>query len=446
VSGNPAAERPKGIAATLKALLQRLERSQWMEQSDIVGAQHRELAALAAHCAKHSPYFRARLESAGLEPDDLGTPEGLARLPPFGRRDLQSASGFYCDAIPEGHGPVTETRTSGSTGEPVCVRRTGFNGLYWHAFTLREHFWHGRNVRSRVCAVRANVSEIVRAPDWGRPATFLFETGPSLIVPVTTAIDRLFDLIVEFAPAILLAYPSILSALIREGEARGVRIESIRHLRSVGETVSPALRADARRYFGLRIADSYSSQEMGFVAAQCPGTDAYHAMAEGAIVEILRKDGSPCPPGEAGRIVVSDLRNYATPMIRYDIGDWAAAGAPCACGRGLPALARIFGRERNLILMPDGSRHWPLVGFDRFREIAPVSQYQFIQTDRQNIEVRLVVERPLGEGEERALAVHMQKALGHPFALHFAYYEDAIPAGAGGKFEEFICRASDSRA
>ncbi|HUJ02435.1 MAG TPA: hypothetical protein VLW75_02275, partial [Rhizomicrobium sp.] len=130
--------------------------------------------------------------------------------------------------------------------------------------------------------------------------------------------------------------------------------------------------------------------------------------------------------------------------IRYDIGDWAEAGGTCACGRGLPALSRIFGRERNLILMPDGTRHWPLVGFDRFREIAPVRQYQFIQNDRQNIEVRLVTERPLDAREEEALSAHMQKALGHPFALRFIYFEGAIPAGANGKFEEFICRAGDS--
>lgn len=432
------------IGKAISGLYGQLEQSQWMTGADLVRAQHRQLVALATHCARHSPYFRARLEASGLMPGDLSTPEGLARLAPFGRRDLQSAKGFYCDAIPRGHGPLTETRTSGSTGEPVMVKRTGHNGLYWHGFTLREHFWHERDVQGRFCAIRANVSDITRAPDWGRPMNLLFETGPLLVVPVTVAIGEQFDLIGDFAPDILLAYPSILSALIRESEARGVRLDSIRHLRTVGETVSPSLRAEARAHFGLEIADTYSSQEMGIVALQCPQSTSYHVMAEAVIVEILRKDGSVCAPGEAGRMVVTDLQNFATPMIRYDIGDWAEAGGTCACGRGLPALSRIFGRERNLILMPDGTRHWPLVGFDRFREIAPVRQYQFIQNDRQNIEVRLVTERPLDAREEEALSAHMQKALGHPFALRFIYFEDAIPAGANGKFEEFICRAGDS--
>lgn len=429
-----------GIAAALKNLFAELRQSQWMSGHAIAQAQHRQLVRLAAHCAEHSLFFRARLDACGLQPDDLGTPEGFARLKPFNRRDLQSAYGFYCDEVPSGHAPLTETRTSGSTGEPVMVRRTGANGLYWFAFTLREHFWHGRDFAKRYCAIRPGVADVTRLPDWGRPANLLFKTGPSLIIPITAAIEKQFDLIRDFAPAILLAYPSILAALIREGERRGVHLKTIEHLRSVGETLSPDLRARAKNYFGLDVADAYSSQEMGYIAIQCPQSANYHVMAEAVIVEVLHEDGSACAPGETGRLVITDLRNFATPMIRYDIGDWGQAGGACACGRGLPVLSRIFGRERNLILMPDGTRHWPLVGFDRFREIAPVRQYQFVQTGRENIEVRLAVERPLRAEEEGALRAHIQKALGHPFALSFVYFEGAIPAGAGGKFEEFVCK------
>lgn len=431
----------QAIAAALKKVFAELRQSQWMKPAAIAEAQHRQLVKLANHCAAHSPFFRARLEACGLSPAGLGTAEGFARLKPFNRRDLQSADGFYCDEIPPGHAPLTETRTSGSTGEPVVVRRTGVNGLYWLAFTLREHFWHGRDFAKRFCAIRPGIADVTRAEDWGRPANLLFRTGPSLVIPITLAIEQQFDLIRDFSPAILLAYPSILAALIREGERRGVHLKSIEHLRSVGETLSPDLRTEAKRYFGLDVADAYSSQEMGYIAIQCPQSANYHVMAEAMIVEVLREDGSACAAGETGRLVITDLRNFATPMIRYDIGDWGEAGGACACGRGLPTLSRILGRTRNLILMPDGTRHWPLVGFDRFREIAPVRQYQFIQTGREEIELRLAVERPLLPEEETALTTHIQKALGHSFALNFVYFDGAIPAGPGGKFEEFVCKA-----
>jgi phenylacetate-CoA ligase len=129
----------------------------------------------------------------------------------------------------------------------------------------------------------------------------------------------------------------------------------------------------------------------------------------------------------------------ATPLIRYDIGDYGEVGPPCPCGRGLPTLARILGRERNLILMPDGTRHWPLVGFQKFREIAPVTQYQFIQHTREDIELRLVTERPFTGEDEKRLRALVQRALEHSFAVRFVYFKERIPAAASGKFEEFVC-------
>ena len=46
------------------------------------------------------------------------------------------------------------------------------------------------------------------------------------------------------------------------------------------------------------------------------------------------------PPGEIGRLVVTRLHHFATPLLRYDIGDYAEVGDACPCGRGLPVLRR----------------------------------------------------------------------------------------------------------
>jgi phenylacetate-CoA ligase len=91
--------------------------------------------------------------------------------------------------------------------------------------------------------------------------------------------------------------------------------------------------------------------------------------------------------------------------------------------------------------MPDGSRHFPLVGFREFREIAPIIQYQAVQHDRENIELRLVVARALTSDEENRLTAHVQAALGHSFNLKLVYFAHRIPTGANGKFEEFVSRA-----
>ena len=74
--------------------------------------------------------------------------------------------------------------------------------------------------------------------------------------------------------------------------------------------------------------------------------------------------------------------------------------------------------------------------------IAPVVQFQFIQKDRAVIEARFVVARPLDANEENALTSCVQKALGHPFALHFVYFDGELPKGPNGKFEELVCALS----
>jgi phenylacetate-coenzyme A ligase PaaK-like adenylate-forming protein len=62
-------------------------------------------------------------------------------------------------------------------------------------------------------------------------------------------------------------------------------------------------------------------------------------------VEVLDEEGRPCAPGETGRVVATSLNNFAMPLIRYETGDTAEVGAPCPCGRGLPVLTRIMGRD-----------------------------------------------------------------------------------------------------
>jgi len=162
-------------------------------------------------------------------------------------------------------------------------------------------------------------------------------------------------------------------------------------------------------------------------------------MSEGLIVEVLDEQGNPCRPGQIGRVVVTDLHNFATPLIRYDLNDYAEVGEACPCGRRLTVLKRIVGRSRNMLLLPDGRRHWPFFGVFRFTEIAPIRQHQLIQRSREKIEVRLVADIPLTAEQEMRLIDLIQKSLGYPFELKLVYFDEKIPRGKGGKFEEFIC-------
>ncbi len=431
-----------GPGAVLAAFVHQLEATQWMSAATLGERQREQLGRLARHAFRHSKHFRDRLRRAGLKPDDLAAPGGLARLPALTRREIQTAGeAFYCAEVPPDHLPLAETRTSGATGEPVVTRRTEATHLIWLAMSMRDHLWHRRDFSGRMAACRADIKRPARLADWGAPASLLYRTGPTLGLPNTMDARALAEALAAFRPNILLIYPGSLAALTDHCRAAGTRLRDLRHIRTVGETLAPRVRDDAENFFGASIEDAYSSQELGYIALQCPTSGLYHAMAESHIVEVVDERGQACREGEIGRVVVTDLDNFATPLVRYDIGDFAEVGGPCPCGRGLdPTLRRIVGRKRNLILMPDGSRHWPHVGYKRFRDVAPISQYQFIQVARETIEVRLVSERPIAAEEEEALRAIMRASLGFAFELPFTYWQGRLPLDANGKFEEFVCR------
>lgn len=433
----------QGSNATLEALVRLLGDTQWLNADELAANQFSQLRVVIDHCARYSPHFCKRLAESGLTPKDFKSLEDLRKLPLLSRRDLQAnARDVYCSEVPQEHLPPHENRTSGSTGEPVIVKRTRMGQLFWLGITMREYFWHEGRFDLRYSAIRPTVPGHRIVESWGAPADMLFDTGKAQLIPIVTPVAQIAEWLASFDPHVLIVYPSVLDALLEHREKHGLELPSLQIIRTISETLKPRIRERALAALPVKFADNYSSQEAGIIAIQCPQSGLYHVMSESLIVEVIGEDGHACREGEVGRVVLTDLHNFATSLIRYDIGDYAEVGGLCPCGRGLPTLKRVLGRERNLILMPDGTRHWPLVGFARFREAAPVMQYQFIQHAREEIEMRLVVETPLTSQQEADLIKTVQDALGFPFVLRFTYFPDAIPRAANGKFEEFVCAVS----
>ncbi len=429
-----------GASAALAALLNHVEIAQWLPPEEIVNKQMEQLVALASHANRYSEFFRSRLQKAQLRPDDLNSLDRLRQLPLLTRREIQtSGKSLFCANVPKSHLPVQETRTSGSTGEPVMVYKTAITHLFWMALTMREQLWHQFDFSGRLFLIRANIHQPAMQNDWGPPANVLFRTGVMQGVPSAMDLREQLKRILDFRAIGICAYPNVIAGLMALCEESQVRIEGLKFIWTVGETLSLPLRQKIESFFGVAAHDNYSSQEMGVIAVQCPASRCYHVMSESLIVEVIDEHGQPCRAGEVGQVVVTDLHNFATPLIRYAIGDYAEVGRACPCGRGLPALNRIVGRERNLVVKPDGSRSWPLTGFRKFRSIAPIIQYQFVQHTVQSIEVRLVTERPLSNAEEEKLRAPILEALGYPFTLSFTYFDERLPVGKNGKFEEFLC-------
>ena len=429
--------------APLVALLNQFEQTERLPVAALQARQFRQLVTVAKHAARHSTFFRDRLATAGLTASELADPEGLQRLPVLTRRDIQGAGEqLFCARLPAGHGPTGTTSTSGSSGEPVVVQRTSINQLMWRAITIREHLWHQRDFTGRLAIIRANVEQ--GAPknrrNWGPPVSEIFPSGTSHLLSINTDIAAQAQWLQQINPHYLLTYPTNLAALLDEMSENTLSLPALRQIRTIGETLTTAIRERVAQQLGIDVVDAYSSQEVGGIALQCPHSGLYHIMSESLRVEVLDEQGNACAPGETGRVVITDLLNFATPLIRYDIGDYAQAGPlGCPCGRTLPTLNHIVGRQRNMLRHPNGNRYWPLVGFDRYRDIAPIRQYQLIQKTLTRVEVRLVCDAPLTPVQEQQLGKVIVESLGYAFELNFNYFERALPRSAGGKFEEFVC-------
>jgi len=161
---------------------------------------------------------------------------------------------------------------------------------------------------------------------------------------------------------------------------------------------------------------------------------------ENQVVEILDKDGVPCPPGQMGEIVVTSLHNYAMPLIRYRIGDMGSwLGQECTCGRGSALLREVSGRVVDTFLTKsgkkiDGEYFTHLIYFKNW-----VSKFQFVQEDLETIKVRIQkcdepVARDLQEIEDKVRVV-----MGDDCKVEFEFV-DEIPASSSGKYRYTISR------
>ena len=428
---------PADEGALALAMQFQLEQTEWCSAASIQSRQMDQLAVLLRHAHETVPFWRERLTRAGYAPDREITVDWLLSLPTLTRADIQShGDALVSSAVPRDHGALMEGHTSGSTGTPVRFVTTSLTRFFWRAFTLREHLWHQRDFQGKFASIRLGVKE-EETSGWGPSTDVALSTGPAATLSITTDVEYQLAWLQRQSPDYLLSFPSNLDELARLSLERGIRIPRLREVRAISEPLSPQTRQRVREAWGTPVTDVYSTQEVGYIALQCPAHEQYHVQAEGVIVEIIDDDGKPCKPGELGRVVVTSLHNFAIPFIRYEIGDLAEPGTACPCGRGLPVITKIYGRVRNMITLPDGRKMWPSLP-GRLSQFAggKVRQRQVIQRSLERIEVLLSVWSALTAEEENELRTATQKALGHSFAVRIIYCA-SIERSSSGKFEEF---------
>jgi phenylacetate-CoA ligase len=165
-----------------------------------------------------------------------------------------------------------------------------------------------------------------------------------------------------------------------------------------------------------------------------------HIAAEGVYVEILDVDKQGL-----GRVIVTDLLNQGTPLIRYEIGDLCVAKVgTCMCGRGLPLLGRIIGRTSDILYTPEGNRISGISVIDNsLFHVHGIRQVQVIQDKLDELTFNIVKDGNFSEESLEIIAASVRQYFGQSMK-HKIIFVDKIPLSKRGKLQLTICKLKET--
>ena len=376
-----------------------LERTQWCSLDELVDMQRAALARLLRHAYENVPYYRTKLDQAGIVPSDVRRVEDLNGLPLLSRDDAQ-ASGHARRSRTAPFAQVSKM-TSGSSGRPLAFAYD-WDSEYWRQATkLRGYSWAGYRPGDKSLHFWGTLGAIYELPRLKRMKADLdHRLRREHYIDCTdrspAALDRVIRAIRELKPSVILCYAQAGAALARHVMLTGQRDWETIPIICGAERMFPSDRASLVEAFGQEVYETYGSREVMLMAAECSAHEGMHVSMENLIVELVVRDergARKAMPGEIGEVVVTDLHNYGAPFIRYVTGDLAIESPPgtCACGRALTRLMSVEGRVTETLRDGAGNPVSGLLFNVIFSVLADkVQQFQVVQRKDRSIELKLV--------------------------------------------------------
>jgi phenylacetate-CoA ligase len=371
-----------------------LENSQWWSRNDILELQNKRLRCLISHVYDNVPYYNRVFRDRTLRPQDIKETQDLVKLPELNKHLVRrNFADMKSRLIPVKE--MLRTATSGSTGEPFIFYSTKEDQLNWgYARALRVKGWVGYNLGDKTVFLREarkHVLNEIKIIQSVRP----FLERSLEIDPASMSMQNIscyIQKIEKFNPRFISGYPSaiyLLARFIKSQVKPGFRPIAVL---ADGEQLFDHHRGLIEEVFGCRVYNTYSSWEMYDIACECPEHNGLHIAAEDIILEIVDDSGTPVPAGKEGRILLTNLHNYAMPLIRYEIGDRGVlSDRDCPCGRGLPLLAAVNGRICDVIVTRSkGPVSGMSLPWDFLAEWG-VEQFQIVQDDVDKLVIRVVI-------------------------------------------------------
>jgi len=291
-------------------------------------------------------------------------------------------------------GDIGISKTSGSTGEPVTVGKSYRDYIWYNALSIREFRWLKWDVTKNIAIIKAG-SKLSESDNWGIPKSIEPIQGKRF-GNCLRPISELQKWLQEKNPHYIHCIPSVFKQIDT------TKIPNFIDWKGTGEVGGK----------------TYSSEECGIIALTCPDNPSVYHVMENQIVEV---------DTECALIITTNSNKY---IRRYKHGDHIELGT-CSCGRTLQTIKKIHGRIRNMMLLPNGDKKWPLVGSLEYESFG-IKRFKMVQTKIDELELRIICE-PLGERELELIEV-VRKHIESPVNVIIKYV-DSFP---NYKFEEFV--------
>lgn len=410
-----------------------LNKSQYYDEKRLKELQWEKLKNLLIHAYKTVPYYKKVFNEYNINPETINSYDDFLKFPILTRKQIIDNRD---DLISEEYQvqDLSRASSSGSTGQPLTLYHTRDFKLWAKAHQLRNYNWcGGYEVGDKFALL------------WGSEIYFklktyldMFENKLMNRIEFNTFRlneENLLEMckkLAKFQPKLISSYPSSLLFMSEVMLKHNLEIRPAA-IQTTSETLTDRDRKIIEDRFKCIVLDKYGSRETNVIACECEKKIGMHINCENTFVEFLR-DGRPVKPGEVGEIVVTNLNNYGMPLIRYSIGD---LGSPikekCKCGRTLPLMHNLSGRESDIIITEKGDMVDSYFFSYLLQEFSEIAYFQIVQETIKDIKINVVLSRNIERGNfERKIVEKINIFTNNSFQIHFQYM-DSIPMEASGK-------------
>ena len=313
--------------------------------------QDERLTRQVRHVYDHVPYYRRKMEEAGVRPEDIRSADDLRYLPFTSKDDLREAYPYGMLAVPK-KDVVRIHSTSGTTGKRVIAYYTQHDVDLWE------------DLCARAIVAAGGTDEDILQICYGYG---LFTGGMGLhggshkvgcmTLPMSSGnTDRQLQFMVDLGTTFLCCTPSYACYLAETIMERGLRDKIQLRAGIFGaEAWSPEMRENLQSTLGIRAYDIYGLTELSGpgVAYECAAQDGMHLNEDHFIAEIIDPNtGEVLPDGTRGELVFTSLTKEAFPLIRYRTRDICVLNdAPCVCGRTHRRMSKPMGRSDDMLIV-----------------------------------------------------------------------------------------------